>query len=1452
MSLDAFHPAVGAWFESTFAAPTPAQAEAWPAIAAGRHTLVAAPTGSGKTLAAFLAVIDALVREGSTGPLPDETRVLYVSPLKALSNDIHRNLEVPLAGIRATLSAQALADVEITTFVRTGDTTQAERNRMRRCSPHILVTTPESLYILLTSDSGRRLLTTVRTVIVDEIHALAGNKRGSHLTLSLERLEALTGGGLTRVGLSATQKPLADVAHFLVGDRNEACVIVDSGHGRERDLAVEVPRSPLEAVMATEVWQELYERFTQLIAAHRTTLIFVNTRRHAERVARHLGERIGEDRVAAHHGSLSREHRLAAEQRLKDGQLRVMVATASLELGIDIGAVDLVCQLGSPRAINGFLQRVGRSGHGVTALPKGRLFPLSRDDLVECTALLEAVRQGELDRLVIPQASLDVLAQQIVAEVACGEWGEDALYAQVRRAWPYRELRRARFDQVLRMLAEGFSTRRGRRSAYLHRDAVNRRLRPRKGAKLTAVTNGGAIPDQFDYDVFLEPEGHFIGTLNEDFAFESLPGDIFQLGNNAYRILRVEQGKVRVEDAHGQPPNIPFWFGEAPGRTDELSQAVSRLRAGFAQRLEAGGLEAGQRWFAADLGLSSGAACQLSDYLGAAHAALQTLPTQEVIVFERFFDEAGDMHLVIHSSFGSRLNRAWGLALRKRFCRRFNFELQAAALEDSIVLSLSTTHSFELTEVARYLKAHTVRDILIQALLDAPMFAARWRWSASIALAVKRFRGGKRIPAQLQRMDAEDLVAVVFPDQLACVENRVGDREIPDHPLVNQTIADCLHEAMDVEGLERLLKRLEAGKVRVVARNLTGPSPLAQEILTARPYAFLDDAPAEERRTQAVQARRFMDPESAADLGRLDAAAIQRVRDEVWPEVSDADELHDALLVLGFLTEVEGRRASTDGNGQPGWEPYFEELAADGRAARLERRAGQPLWVAAERLAQLRILFPDAVFSPAIEAPPEYAQPTWEREEALRELVRGRLEALGPVTAQVLAQSLGAPIAELEAALVALESEGFVLRGQFTGDAAQTEWCERRLLARIHRYTVNRLRREIEPVTAAEFMGFLFRWQGLSGVEPREGAEALAAVLEQLEGVEAAAAAWESDILPARLSEYSPQWLDTLCLSGRIVWGRLTPPRVQDKDRNPTPLRSTPIAWVLRRHRAHWQQAELDSSDPKLSSQAQRVLDSLQGFGASFFEDLVEGTGLLRSQVETALGELVARGLVSADSFIGLRALLTPSNRRRPFGGRRRGRAAYGVEDAGRWVLLRQGRAHPQPDARPLGGGLDPEALEHVAHVLLRRYGVVFRKLLVRENALVPPWRDLLYVYRRLEARGEVRGGRFVAGFSGEQYALPEAVGLLRDQRKQPKTGELVSISAADPLNLVGLIIPGDRVPALAGNRILYRDGVPIAIQVGGDVRYLTALEPSAQWRIKNALLRRDAKAQVVGVATKR
>ena len=1338
------------------------------------------------------------------------------------------------------------------------------------------------------------MLRTVRTLIVDEIHAVAGNRRGSHLALSMERLDALVEGPLQRIGLSATQKPIEEVARFLVGgggrkqrkrlDGKEQSLltsaptveIVDCGYRREIDLALELPGSPLEAVMSHEVWAEVYERLASLIETHQTTLVFVNTRRMAERVTRQLEERLGKEKVTSHHGSLSAKLRLEAEDRLKKGQLKALVATASLELGIDIGSVDLVCQLGSTRSISTLLQRAGRAEHKRGGLPKARMFPLSRDELVESVSLLRCVRNGELDRLRIPKKPLDVLAQQIVACAASEDCDETELFDLLRGAWPYRNLTREEFEQVLRMLAEGFSTKRGRRGALLHHDGVNHRVRGRRGARLVALTSGGAIPDTGDYRVVVEPTETFIGTVNEDFAIESLAGDIFQLGNASWRILGVNSGTVRVEDAHGQPPSIPFWLGEAPGRTSELSVAVSELRGEMEKQVAASTSTESPLTLP---GVPEAARRQLVDYFSAAYKILGVIPSQKKLVIERFFDESGGMQLVIHSPFGIRVNRAWGLALRKRFCRSFNFELQAAATDDAIVLSLGTQHSFPLEEVFRYLNSKTVRDLLIQALLDAPMFGIHWRWDATRALALPRQRGGRKIPAPLQKMESENLLAAVFPDQLACLENIVGDREVPDHPLVKQTIEDCLTEAMDIDGLIHVLQMIEKGEVECIARDLPEPSPLAHEILNARPYAFLDDAPLEERRTQAVYTRRASDAANGNELGILDAAAIEKVRLEAWPRATNADELHEALLVVGVMSDEEIRRTA---NGEA--ESLLENLVSSRRIGRGhksnaadhnngavpltpgrslgERESHLPLsrstgaaeatsaahnilplpkgegrgegeqrvvssatrvssdafWVAAERVPIIYAVYPDALIEPLLTAPAAELKNSWERADALRELVRGRMEVSGPLTASALAEFFQVPRAEIDIALLGLEGEGFILRGKFHSGAQELEWCDRRLLARIHRLTINRLRAEIQPVSIAEFQRFLLAWQRVDGEHRAEGPEGVSTVLEMLDGYELPAGAWEPEVLALRIKEYDPHWLDQLCFTGRTGWGRLTPPANQN-GRPFAPVRSSPVSVYVRDHLHHWLELSSAVGPADFAPDTALVLERLSRGGALFFGEIVKQTGLLPSRVEQALAELVAQGWATSDTFEGLRALLLPQEKRAPFANgehKRRHKTITSVEFAGRWSLLQRTPADEQNSVSRDQAGHDA-ALETFARILLRRYGIVFRRMLDRESLNVT-WYELGRVYRRLEARGEIRGGHFVGGVSGEQFALPEAIGMLRSLRKKPGAGELLAISGADPLNLCGILTPGQRIAAIAANRIVLRDGVPVAGLEGGKI----------------------------------
>jgi ATP-dependent Lhr-like helicase len=1404
--LESFHPAVRTWFARRFpAGPTAPQADGWREIAAGNHTLIAAPTGSGKTLAAFLVCIDRIYRAHEAGGEPAAgPQVVYVSPLKALAVDIQLNLERPLAEIAEVAAELGLTAPDIRVAARTGDTTTAERAAMLKRPPDFLVTTPESLYLMVTAERSRAIMARTRTVIVDEIHAVAGNKRGSHLALTLERLEYLaTAEGtvaLQRVGLSATQRPIETVARLLVGagkdrsnpDGSPNCAIVDAGHRRDLDLALELPSDELGAVATAEQMAEILDLIAGHVQQHRTTLVFVNTRRMSERVAHMLGDRLGDGQVAAHHGSLSKERRLRVETRLRSGDLRALVATASLELGIDIGPVELVGQIGSPRSFATLLQRVGRSNHSRGGTPAGRLYPTSRDELVECAALLRGLRTGRLDALQVPTGPLDILAQQAVAECAAADWPEADLLALARRAAPYADLSQEDFDQVAELVSEGIRTGRGRRAAYLHRDQVAGRLRGRRGARIAALTSGGAIPELGDFRVLAEPDETLVGTVNEDWAVESMAGDVFLLGTHSWRIRKVEPGVVRVVDAQGAPPSVPFWLGEAPGRTRELSEEVSAIRSAVAGKLAESGREAAIAWLEAECGVAGPAAETIVDYLAAGLAQLGVLPTMDTIVLERFFDDAGGMQLVGHAPFGARVNRALGLGLRKRFCVTFDFELQAAASDDAILLSLGPQHSFPLERVPKFLASRTVEDVVRQAVLTSPMFASRWRWNLNRSLAVLRMRGGRKNPPQIQRMEADDLMAAVFPTLAACQENVApGPLEIPDHVLVRQTLEDCLREAMDIDGLKELIGGIESGQVAVVVRDTTEPSVLAHEILNGRPFTYLDDAPLEERRSRAVSLPRGL-PVAASELGRLDPAAIERVTAQVQPEPRDADELHDLLMTVIVL------------HPQADWQPLFDELAASQRAAAVQG-PGTDLWCAVERRPAVEALFPDAAIVPDHPCPVTPAEAP-DEDTAAADVLRGHLDCRGPSTAADLAEASALSQSLVVRGLARLEEEGFAIRGRFTAAGAAEEFCARRLLARIHSYTRQRLRAEIEAVTARDFMRFLLRWQHVEPGTRREGRFGVLAVVEQLQGFELAAGAWESAVLAARVEGYRREWLDELCLSGQVAWGRLS---VRDSQPDPTPRRSgltpsraTPITltirddlpWLLRAARG-----ELTPAVPG-PGRTRDILDALAEHGAMFRPDLATVTGRLPAEVEEALWDGVARGLVTADGFRAVRSLLqrgAAAAALRPRRGLRRGLGAAGaLGSAGRWCLLPTAAVEADRD----------ELAEAVAEQLVARWGVIFRDLAKRENLAVG-WRDILWALRRMEARGTIRGGRFVAGFSGEQFAHPDAIDVLRTVRRQRPTGQPVRLSAADPLNLTAVVLPGPRVPAIPTNTVTYVDG---------------------------------------------
>jgi ATP-dependent helicase Lhr and Lhr-like helicase len=1423
------HPVVQEWFLGKFGTPTSPQELGWPPIQNGRPTLISAPTGSGKTLAAFLICIDKLIRQAIEGSLAPRTAVVYVSPLKALSNDVQKNLETPLREIQELALERGYLCPAIRTAVRTGDSLPAERRAMLKHPPHILVTTPESLYILLTAEKSRQNLCAVETVIVDEIHAVADDKRGAHLTLTLERLDALVCGenrlspgtlitGRShppqRIGLSATQNPIELVASFLGGRRGGEVAIIQVGRHRTLDLGIEIPKDELGSVATNAIWDDIYDRLADLAQQHRSTLVFVNTRAMVERLAFCLGERLGVENVGAHHGSLSRKLRLEAERKLKNGEIKLLVATASLELGIDIGSIDLVCQINSPRAIAAAMQRVGRAGHWRGATPKGRFFSTTRDDLMESAALVRAMRSGVLDRLEIPDCPMDVLMQQIVAACAAEPWEEDALYDVVRRAHPYRGLSRETYEELLCLLTEGIESSRGRYGAYLLRDRVNGRIQSRRGARTIAVSNGGTIPDTALYSVIVQPEGVQIATLDEDFAIDSSAGDVIQLGNTSWRIQRVESaGRVLVEDAHGQPPTVPFWRGEAPQRTVELSEFVCGLRQeidkrtrnvmpGYISQTHPEVADA-VAWLKEQCGVDDAGAEQMVGYIAAGRSVLGAVPTLDTLIAERFFDEGGGMQLILHAPFGGRINKAWGLALRKRFCRGFNFELQAAATDNGLNISLAEQHSFPLSDVFEFLTEQTVTELLEQASLASPIFKARWRWDAGRSLQLLRFHHGKRIAPQIQRTRSDDLLASVFPQVAACQENIEGDIPIPNHPLIQEVMKDVLTEAMDLEGLIELLAGIRKGTIRCLAVDSTTPSAFAHELLNANPYAFLDDAPLEERRARAVNMRGMLPDKLLGEAGRLDPAAIAELRLECEPDVRDEHELHDLLCSL-VVVPVEFARHN--------WDLFAERLGFHGRATVAEH-SGRRYLVAAERVPHLRLLWPAVIVEAEVSCPAESKELV--HADVVRKCVQGWMALLGPVTSRSLGTRLGVDAAAIWAAMLVLEMQGTILRGKFEGGEVEhdheVEWCERRLLQRIHKRTLASLRKQIEPVSPAVYMQWLLRWQHVAPQSQLAGEAGVLEALRMLEGFEAPAIEWERTLLPQRVAGYDPRWLDTLCLEGSVGWGRISPHPafvVQGTELTPprrvVPTSMAPVTFFVREDALWMDRCLALRAVPEpalqacLSELAWRVRGHLAQHGAVFAGDLVRAIGVAADQVNRALWELVAAGLVTADGFDSLRMLVDPRRKAAVHGANRRGRTTVG-----RWCLL----TAPAPALESVGARAERQEaeIESACWMLLRRYGVVFRDLLERETT-IPSWRDLVGMFRRLEARGQVRGGRFVNGFGGEQFALPDAVVSLRETRLRPLQ-EAVTVAAADPLNLAGIAVPGERPAAVPGKTVTFLEG---------------------------------------------
>ncbi len=1430
-----FHPIVSAWFNRKFGDPTPPQAQAWPHIAAGESVLLAAPTGSGKTMAAFLVCIDQLVRRAIDGELGDGVQIVYVSPLRALSNDIHRNLEEPLAEIREIAKEFGVDLPEIRALVRTGDSTSTERAAVIRNPPHILVTTPESLYLLVTAQKGRGVLCKARSVIVDEIHALARDKRGTHLMLSLERLDDLCGQKLQRIGLSATQRPLDQIANFLVGvdeaRQPRKCVIVDAGMSRDLDLAQITPNSELSAVCSHEQWDEIYQLLVEQINAHKSSVIFVNTRRLAERITFRLTEALGESVIACHHGSLSKTQRHQAEQKLKRGELKAIVATASLELGIDIGFIELVCQIGSPRNIAAFLQRVGRSGHSLGLTPKGRLFPLTRDELVEGMSLIRAIRHGILDSIVIPEAPADILIQQIIAAVASREWNERELYNCLSRAWSYRDITEEAFRKHLTIAAEGAAKSR-RTNAYVYWDRINGTVKPRRSARLAALTSGGAIPDLAEYRV-VTADGTFVGTLDEEFSIESSPGDVFLLGSNSWMIEYVRAGQVVVHDAAGAPPTVPFWQGEAPGRSFELSEEVAHLRKEIESRLNHSSIEAKAEtgeaispederaamlsatlWLETEVSATRHQAEQAARYIAAQLAATGVIPADDQIVFERFFDETGGMQLVVHAPFGARITKAWGLAMRKRYCRRFDFELQATADDNGFVLAMGPQDGFPLESMFQMINSKNARPLLEQALLQIPTFGVRWRWNIARSLSVLRMNAGKRVPPHLQRFRSEDMLTAVFPQSTQCFEHITGDVEFPDHPLIQQTLRDCLTEALDIDRLEMVMRRIESGEIKLAACDTREPSPFSYGLLNSGPYAFLDDAPLEDRRARAVSSRRGLSIDSVRDLGLLDGQAIAVVREECRPTPRDVDELHDVLMQTTGLIAAEFEEFG----------PYMNELIRAKRAFRFKPNDEIEIWSAMECWPAIRQIWPAAELPEC--SLPEHLKAAIEADAAIKDLLRGRLEITGPQNSQRLAEDLGLSIGVIESVLPVLESEGVILSGSFSPGCADTEWCDRRILARVHRLTLEGLRQKIKAVDADVFYRFLIDFQNAGIGTQVESIEGIARVVEQLQGWEVPVGAWENELLALRTKNYQESMLDQLCYSGRVGWGRL---------RNDSNVKSNEDGegsreknWVL--HRAismgvflradrKWiaGSVHVDPEKIECGREAARILEVLRQSGAVFYEDLQRKSGLLRSQIDDGLRELVSRGIVVSDGFEGIRQLAHA-----PTGGSNRGAS---LVPGGRWSLV----ADESVDTHA------PAHIEFWAWQLLKRYGVVFRDLLLRED-LAPKWGQMARFYRRLEAQGQVRGGRFVAGVSGEQFALPEVIERLRKLRDAGDDASWHVISAVDPLNLVGILTKDEKISAVRRNKLVIRNGRLLASLVDGELKFKEEVDLSFAEVVRRAV----------------